>query len=289
MNRCVVVTALLLAACSPPDRWEDRGRGIERQWLGFDEGERPVGDAIYSEVTFELNTSANADLRCSAQLELLPVRLQNDTGYFVQNEIFTLASGDSVRYRLPAGMLESDFFVEMFNTCPVDLEQEHVELTVAVRAVYDSSNYADSPRNKENLRRMAQHELLYDALALSGYEATARKTTWGWEVVVQEGEGASARQGDELILAYRGKHLDGRLFDDAWSEDSWLYFPWGKPDQVVRGIELALATMQPGERRLLWVTSDFAFGEKGSRAIVAPHTPVLFDLKLVDIIRDQHN
>lgn len=284
-----VVALTLIIACAPPDRWEARERGIERKWLGFDEGLGSVGSSIYSALSFQLQSTTDTTLRCVAESELTPGKMRADTSHFVSNELFELAAGDHLLYRLPAGMLEGEFFSSLFTACPINTSEAEVYLTVTVAELYDSTNYAQSPRHLRNLRRMEERELLFDALVLAGYEDQASEREWGWEVVLQAGDGASARQGDELVIAYRGRYLDGRIFDDAWSEDSWLYFPWGKPDQVVRGIELALSNMRPGELRLLWVTSDYAFGAKGSRGIVDPHTPVCFELQLVDLLQNESN
>lgn len=289
MRLSFVVVFMAVLACSPPDRWEDRGQGIQRKWLGFDEGKGLVGNSMYSALLLQIHATADTTLRCVVETELTPGKMQADTSYFVSNELLKLAAGDRLLYRLPAGMLASEFFTETFANCPISLAETEVHLTVTVLELYDSSNYEQSPRHQRNLRRMAEKELLLDALVLAGYEADAQEREWGWEVLLQDGNGASARQGDELVIAYRGRYLDGRIFDDAWREDAWLYFPWGKPDQVVRGIELALAAMLPGERRMLWLTSDYAFGEKGSSRIVQPHTPVCFELFLVDILRSDAN
>ncbi len=98
------------------------------------------------------------------------------------------------------------------------------------------------------------------------------------------GSDKRALSGDNVWINYIGYFLDGTEFDNTYKRGQMLDFQLGKPDQVIRGFEIALSKMHQGEKVRLYLTSAFAFGEKGaSNGQVKPYTPVIFDLKLEQI------
>ena len=61
-----------------------------------------------------------------------------------------------------------------------------------------------------------------------------------------------------------------------------LDFQLGKPDQVIRGIEIALHHMRPGGEVRLVIPYYLAFGPEGSSTgIVPPYTTVVYRVKLL--------
>ncbi len=63
-----------------------------------------------------------------------------------------------------------------------------------------------------------------------------------------------------------------------------LQFTFGRPDQVVEGLQFALSKMRSGDEALVYLPSYLAFGEEGSTGgVVPPKTPVYFRVKVVDV------
>lgn len=87
--------------------------------------------------------------------------------------------------------------------------------------------------------------------------------------------------GQEIALSYRGIQLDGTEFDSSERSGQLLYFQVGKPDQVVRAIDLALRKLGEGEAARVYSPSHMAFGQDGSaKAKIPPLTPVLFEIRV---------
>lgn len=275
---------LALLACTQPE-WEEIAPRQFRKMLGFGDNDLPVGWGRYAELGVDLKVPGETLSRCSAVIEVLSSEVTASNCRFIRDEVARLSAGDSMVYTGVLADFDCPSMLNIKGLCPSVGESDHVMLTLAVRAVYDSASYRMSPRFHRLLLLDQEAARISEAMREWGVDEMAEEWMGLRYHVLIHGEGPSARQGEEVVLAYRGMYLDGEVFDDASDSLSWLYYPYGKPDQVIRGIELAVSHMQPGERRMIWLTSDLAFGERGSEGIVAPNTPVAFELTLVEVIR----
>lgn len=99
-----------------------------------------------------------------------------------------------------------------------------------------------------------------------------------------KGRGDSLSYGDEITISYRGKFLNGYVFDDTENKGLSPTFKYGEEDQLIEGIESGLKGLKEGESVKIILPSRRAFGEEGSLAgIVPPYTTVVFDLKILNI------
>jgi len=59
-------------------------------------------------------------------------------------------------------------------------------------------------------------------------------------------------------------------------------------EQVITGLDRAVATMKKGERAIISIHPDYAFGNvevKQDLAIVPPGSKVVYDIEMVDFIK----
>ncbi len=69
-----------------------------------------------------------------------------------------------------------------------------------------------------------------------------------------------AKQGDTVLIHYRGKLQDGTEFDSSYDRDP-LEFTIGQ-GQLIPGFEEAVVGMTPGESKASHIPSDQAYGER---------------------------
>ena len=101
---------------------------------------------------------------------------------------------------------------------------------------------------------------------------------------VRFGNGKRAQSGDAVWINYKGYFLNGKEFDNTYKRGQMLDFQLGKPDQVIRGFEIALSKMNEGDKVKLYLPSSFAFGETGSsNGQVPAFTSVIYELELYQI------
>ncbi len=111
----------------------------------------------------------------------------------------------------------------------------------------------------------------------------ARKTASGlYYVVVKEGEGDTPRPGATVKAHYTGRLLaNGRTFDSSYDRGEPISFPVGV-GRVIRGWDEALSQMKRGEKRILIIPPDLAYGDRGAGGVIPPGAWLVFDVELVD-------
>lgn len=99
--------------------------------------------------------------------------------------------------------------------------------------------------------------------------------------VLEAGSGASPKATDRVSVNYRGTLLDGTEFDSS--------FKRGKPAQfgvggVIKGWTEALQLMQPGAKWKLYIPSELAYGDRGSRPAIGPNATLIFEVDLLEVL-----
>ena len=99
--------------------------------------------------------------------------------------------------------------------------------------------------------------------------------------ILREGNGDSPGLNSTVKVHYHGTFLDGRVFDSSVQREKPVTFP---VNGVIKGWQEALQKMKPGSKWKLYVPSDLAYGEKGAGNAIPPHTPLLFEVELLEIV-----
>jgi|SRR3972149_7786059 len=103
-------------------------------------------------------------------------------------------------------------------------------------------------------------------------------------VKINEGRGKIVEKGDTVVVHYEGRFLNGKFFDSTKKRNEPFEFVYGQKWQVVEGIEEAIGHMQEGEKAIIILPSQIAFGDKGSSTgIIPPFTSLIFELELLQL------
>ncbi len=120
-------------------------------------------------------------------------------------------------------------------------------------------------------------------------------------IIMTEGKGRIPAPGAKLKIAYSGRTLSGKSFVSTseagkpyWGEKPELFdFEVGKT-KVNPGFDASVAQMKKGEKRLVIVPSDQAYGIAGfyarqrageKRFVISPNTILVYEVELLDILR----
>ena len=91
---------------------------------------------------------------------------------------------------------------------------------------------------------------------------------------------------ETVTVSWTGKRLeDGQVFDDTRANGAAFTFRYGDPDQVMKGIEVAVSLLREGQEGRFIVPSLLAFGAKGIASAVDPWTPVIYTVRLEAVER----
>ncbi|MCB9169147.1 MAG: FKBP-type peptidyl-prolyl cis-trans isomerase [Flavobacteriales bacterium] len=164
-----------------------------------------------------------------------------------------------------------------------------LDLQLKVARIQDPrSVHAEQERFRgwKALNEAEERETLLGHLREQGIDTASYWHSGMYVLVTDSGSVPHARSGDAVTVAYVGRFLDGRIFDDNHGPDGPLHFQLGDPDQVIHGMEMGLYALGKGGRGTFIIPSALAFGHKGSAmGIVPPFTTVVYEVELLDLVR----
>ncbi|MBN1463644.1 MAG: FKBP-type peptidyl-prolyl cis-trans isomerase [Paludibacteraceae bacterium] len=101
-----------------------------------------------------------------------------------------------------------------------------------------------------------------------------------YEVLVA-GKGAKPGAADNVKCHYHGTLIDGTVFDSSVQRGEPATFG---VSQVISGWVEALQLMTVGSKWKLFIPSDLAYGAQGAGQHIGPHTTLVFEVELLDIV-----
>jgi FKBP-type peptidyl-prolyl cis-trans isomerase len=102
------------------------------------------------------------------------------------------------------------------------------------------------------------------------------------KTVLDEGSGDDyPSDGDVVRITYVGRLLNGTQFDASADHGLYFQFRVGAASRALRGWDAAVRTMRRGERALVRIAPEYAYGEAGLAPLVDANTEVDFEMSLV--------
>ena len=127
--------------------------------------------------------------------------------------------------------------------------------------------------------KWARHEGEFEDAEFDGF----KKTDSGLEYkIVQEGYGVKPLAGQKIKAHYAGYLMNGAKFDASYERGKPLEFKVGV-GQVIKGWDEALLDMKVGEKRILKIPSNLAYGERGAGGVIPPGATLVFFVELVTL------
>jgi FKBP-type peptidyl-prolyl cis-trans isomerase FklB len=99
--------------------------------------------------------------------------------------------------------------------------------------------------------------------------------------VITSGTGAIPTATDSVKVHYHGTLIDGNVFDSSVSRGEPATFG---VTQVISGWVEALQLMPVGSKWKLFIPSELAYGAQGAGQAIPPHTALIFEVELLEII-----
>jgi FKBP-type peptidyl-prolyl cis-trans isomerase len=99
--------------------------------------------------------------------------------------------------------------------------------------------------------------------------------------VITLGTGQKPKVTDKVTTHYSGTLIDGTEFDSSYKRNKPSTFP---VKGVIAGWTEALQLMKEGAKWQLFIPSNLAYGERGSRGKIGPNATLIFDIELISIV-----
>lgn len=127
--------------------------------------------------------------------------------------------------------------------------------------------------------KWARHEGEFEDAEFEGFSKTASGLEYK---VIEEGYGVKPLSGQNIKAHYSGFLLNGAKFDSSYDRRSPLTFQVGI-GRVIKGWDEALLDMQVGEKRMLRIPSNLAYGSRGAGGIIPADAILVFYVELVTL------
>jgi FKBP-type peptidyl-prolyl cis-trans isomerase len=109
----------------------------------------------------------------------------------------------------------------------------------------------------------------------------AKKTMTGIRyVILKEGEGDTPKPGDKVNVLYTGRLLDGKVFDQATDPAQPFTFRVRR-EAVIEGWDQILQLMKRGEKRLVIIPPELAYGTRGQPPKIGRNQTLVFEMELL--------
>ncbi len=101
-------------------------------------------------------------------------------------------------------------------------------------------------------------------------------------IVLKEGLAGAAKPAlsDTVSVNYTGSLIDGTEFDSNAKSGEPATFPL---TGVIKGWTEILQLMPKGSKWKVFIPSELGYGERGAGGVIAPNSPLVFDIELLDI------
>ena len=117
-------------------------------------------------------------------------------------------------------------------------------------------------------------------LAANGVKEENRHGSGIYYVCTKKGRGPKPGFKKEVKVHYTGKLLDGTVFDSSVERGEPIAFPLGV-GRVIKGWDEGIALMTKGEKGILYIPFDLAYGTRDNGPIPA-YSNLVFEVELVD-------
>ena len=163
---------------------------------------------------------------------------------------------------------------DAFNNLPAQVDND--TLRVAFNEIHEIMQAAKSVEFAEVITQGEE----YLAENAKREEITVTDSGLQYEVVTQ-GDGEIPTTASTVRVHYHGTLLDGSVFDSSYDRGQPAEFP---VSGVIKGWTEALQLMKVGTKLKIHVPAELAYGEQGAGGAISPHSTLVFDVELLDIL-----
>lgn len=101
--------------------------------------------------------------------------------------------------------------------------------------------------------------------------------------VLKEGNGDVAKLGDIVAVNYTGKLSDGTIFDSNVNPQSEPFIFDLGTENIIKGWNIGVTGMKVGEKRVLEIAPELAYGASGIGGVIPPNATLIFEVELLEI------
>ena len=114
----------------------------------------------------------------------------------------------------------------------------------------------------------------------------AKKTNTGIRyIILKEGSGPVGQAGDRAQVLYVGRLLNGTIFDQGTDKEHAFKLRIGRGEVIV-GWDQVLKQMKAGEKRLVIIPPELAYGTRGQPPKIGRNATLVFEMELIELSKE---
>jgi FKBP-type peptidyl-prolyl cis-trans isomerase FklB len=158
-----------------------------------------------------------------------------------------------------------------------------VELTAAIEAFSKALEAKAAVAGKATADKNQKEG--EDFLADNKKKKDVQTTATGLQYkVLKSGEGKPPQKTDTVRVHYHGTLPDGTVFDSSKERGEPIEFP---VTGVIKGWTEALLKMKVGDKWMLYIPSDLAYGPQRQNEAIGPNQVLVFEVELLGIVDEK--
>ncbi len=173
--------------------------------------------------------------------------------------------GEQATFILPSTIAGN---TQGFNNLPANTP---IRCDISYMKIYSEEVTIDDYVAKNNIQLTSKDSLVSN---ITGYKNYLRY------IRVRDGA-ADVITGKVAKLKYRGRLLNGFVFDENISRTDSLNYTIGGTNSLVQGFAAGVAKMRLGEKATFIFASGLGYGRTGSGAKIPAESPLIFDVEMV--------
>lgn len=294
----------LLSACNSND-YTTTESGLKYRFIKEGTGEKPTpGQVMLLNMAYKdgRDTVLFNSIEHGEPMPMPVDSLWSDDGslYEILNK---MKKGDSVEILITA----QDFFVKtVMQPKPDTLDGKSImTFNIGLEDVMSMEDFRayqmqQFEKKQQESAVKAEEQLKKDEELIDNYlqenNLTAQKTESGLRyIILEEGTGPQAANGDLAVVDFTGSTLDGTMFYTSNRQQAETHgaLQEGNPyepleftlgaGQMIPGVDEGVALLKEGAKAKLFVPSPLAYGERGAGADIKPNQVITFEVELLDL------
>jgi len=105
-------------------------------------------------------------------------------------------------------------------------------------------------------------------------------------VSANNNSGVKPKATDKVKVNYIGRLLDGKEFDNSYKRGEALEIAL---DSVISGWAEVVTKMQVGDKWEVYIPAQFGYGEMGAGSVIGPNETLIFEIELLEILKDTNS
>jgi peptidylprolyl isomerase len=143
------------------------------------------------------------------------------------------------------------------------------------------ADQANFDRLLRELNTPNESRLQADISKIEADYPNAQQTASGIRYIIQrQGTGEKPTNGRTASVHYTGRLLDGTVFDDSTLRGQPLEFQAGA-GRVIRGWDETILDMRVGEKRLVVIPPELAYGDRAVGGVIPANSFLVFEMELI--------